>query len=1021
MWGRTMPFIEQMLFGVKIKDDNPGRSVLAHSPGMGKETTDEIVRLCENWGTAPPLGLEHPALMSFRLTSSMPSVAGSLFTVIRAGKGLNPLFHAVVLSEGSFATFLRNPFAVAKVVTFCDEWNPDLKLQREEIDFDSSAPLVDPPSSKNDIGLVDEAVLKFIAEKKLTMPIEQANAQSDRCLALIIACMPEKDRKNLRFASFSPSEANNHTLVGLQSEGCAFAGWQRIMMAWLAGEYVAEVEDYITEIRNFLEAGDQAGISRTSQRSQVHSGSAPEQFDKPRRETISAAGSVRGSPSASRGRSDKVAPPPASRPPSEPTRSRRRSPAIPLAATPVPGPSRISGSKPRPKSRPKPRKLSPLKRKMLGSITSSHGRIFSRSKFLRAALLGLILAMAGIAAMMWNEGKTLAESLEWANLQGLMGEMPRTKRAATLLEVIDVGGVYARQLKLVTGSGKGLNPSLDKARRKALGNLRENAAGPLNQQVELFAKLADDGIQQGSRPDRESQRMRSLANQGLVLENELARLELAWYSLAASVFWVDVSTLPDDAVIARRDSLAKKEKGVLEDARRDLGTVEAKVVLDQTRGQVEGMASLLTLFETKSWSQGWERNLIRAAGQVSTIASHMTRAYANSAFALVRLKKAERKWRQTSLPYRRELRDQDWPSAEIRSILTNLRAQTVMFAGGHPPSLLTGTLDLYSTLKKPASLAAEARKSPRVLSDLAANRAVRFHPEAYGDFLERIRYEAALRCLEGSNDPDMIPDHLFAGGDRDLVIVFRDNMSDQNTPAVWDSVAASAGKPFLASWAVHLGSLARADLARARKEFDAAWVECRKTAVKLQDESTAGRDWTETWLALNDQTQAILTAHARVLAQDQERSVKMADVTNLVVALKAPLPLGLQAGTIRLDQDRLPESTKAIMEIRITPGGDVWRSDKFYIGPAAPEGMGWVGTVSLEEILHILPRQGLEIKIIASKKDEVLLTVICPPLSEGVGPGGMVRPRSGGRGSVSLKIDSAYWNSLQVPDLGMIF
>ena len=215
--------------------------------------------------------------------------------------------------------------------------------------------------------------------------------------------------------------------------------------------------------------------------------------------------------------------------------------------------------------------------------------------------------------------------------------------------------------------------------------------------------------------------------------------------------------------------------------------------------------------------------------------------------------------------------------------------------------------------------------------------------------------------------------------------------------------------------------MARVDLARARKEFDAAWVECRKTAVKLQGETAAGHDWTETWLALNDQTQAILTAHARVLAQDRERAVKMADVTNLVVALKTSLPLGLQAGTIRLDQARLLESTKAVLEIRVVPDGEVWRSDKFYIGPAAPEGMGWVGTVSLEGTLDILSKQGLEIKIIADKKDEILLTVTCPPLAEGVGPGGMVRPRSGGRGSVSLKIDPDYWRSLRVPDLGMIF
>ncbi len=1012
-----MPFIEQILFGVNIKDDNSDRSVLAHSPGMGKKTTEEIVRLCENWGMAPPLGLEQPALMSFRLTSTMPSVAGRLFTVIRASRGLNPLFHAVVLSEGTFATFLRNPFAVAQALTFRDEWTPDLKLGREEINYDASVPLVDPPAGKGDIGLVDEAVLKIIAEGKLKIPIEQTNAQSDRCLALIIACMPEKDRKNLRFASFAPNEANDYTLAGLQSEGCVFAGWQRMMMAWLAGEYVEEVETYIAEIREYLEVGDLAGIARTSQRHQVHSGPAPESIDKPRRETISAAMPVQGSWPASPVQPFKAVPVPAALPPSDPLKSMRRSPAAPLARTPVPGPSRNLG----PMTRPKPRKLSPLKRKISSQVTASHGRTVSHGKFLRGALLVLILTLAGTAGVMWKEGRTLAESLEWANLQGIMGEKPRTERAATLLEVVDVGGVYARQLKLVTSSGKGLNPSLDKGRIKALGNLRGDAAVPLNQQVELFAKLASDGIQQGSRPDRESQRMQSLANQGLVLENELARLDLAWYSLAASVFWQDLSTLSDAAVIARRDSLARVAKGALEDARHDLGTVEAKAVLDHTRGNVDGMASLLTLFEAKSWSQSWEKSLIRAARKVSITASRMTRAYANSAFALVRLKKAERRGDQASLPYRRELRDQDWPSAEIRSILTNLRAQTVIFADGQAPSLLTGTLDLYSALKKPASLAVEAKKSPRVLSNLVANRAVRFHPEAYNDFLERIRYEAALLGLEGADDPDMIPDHLYSGGDRDQVIVFRDTMSIHHTPAAWDGVAASAGRPFLARWAGHLGSLARVDLIRAQKEFDVAWIECRKIAVKLQDESAAGRDWTETWLALNDQTQAILTAHARVLAQDRERAVKMADVTNLVVALKTSLPLGFHAGTIRLDQDRLPESTKAVLEIRVVPDGEVWRSDKFYIGPAAPEGMGWVGTVSLEVALDILSRQGLEIKIISENRDEILLTVTCPPLAEGVGPGGMVRPRSGGRGSVSLKIDRAYWRSLRVPDLGMIF
>ena len=107
---------------------------------MGQEVSDEIVRLCDNWGTVPALGLERAALMSFRLEATMPAIAGRLFTVIRVSKGLNPIFHAVTMSEGTYASFLRNPFAVAQVVTFLDLWDPSLILKRVEIEFDSSVP-----------------------------------------------------------------------------------------------------------------------------------------------------------------------------------------------------------------------------------------------------------------------------------------------------------------------------------------------------------------------------------------------------------------------------------------------------------------------------------------------------------------------------------------------------------------------------------------------------------------------------------------------------------------------------------------------------------------------------------------------------------------------------------------------------------------------------------------------------------------------------------------------------------------
>jgi hypothetical protein len=989
--------MEQLLYGVDIKDEKPVKAVLAASPGLGAEISAEIARLCDNWGTPPPLGLEHPALMSFRLSSSLPGISGRLFTVIRASRGLQPLFHAVVLSEGAYATFMRNPFAVAQCVTFRDEWNPAVKLPQLQIDCDPTRPLVEPAADKSDLGLVDEAVLKLIAEGKLQMPIEQATRQSDRCLALIIACLPEKMRKEMRFASFATSEANNYTLAGIHADGCVFAGWQRMMMAWLAGDYVEEVDSYIEEIRKYLASGDVAGLARTSQRHQFHSGPGAEAVEKPRRDTVSGAMPVKGP---------------------RPAPARIRAPQASVARSPVPGP--ISG-RALPVARPKPSRLSPLERKNPNPTSGGRPRGSARPNPIRGAAVVLLLAMAVTAGVMWKMGKTLAESLEWANLQGIMGENPRTERAPTLLEVVDVGAVYSRQLKLVTGSGKGLNPSLDKGRRKALNKLREQAAVPLNQQVELFAKLATDGIQQASRPDREAQRMQSLAAQGLVLENELARLELAWYSLAGGTFWQDIPSLPDQAVIARRDSLAKADKGVLQDARNDLETVEAKAVLDQTRGHVSGMASLLTLFDAPSYTQEWENKLGRAAAQVAPSASRMTRAYANSAFAMVRLKKAERSADQISLPYRDDLEDQSWPVAEIRSILTNLRAQTVMFAPGRAPALLTATVDLYAALKTPAALAAEVAVNPGVLADLAANRAVRFDPRAYADFLERIRYEAALLDLGEADDPELIPEQLYAGGDRDLVIGFRNSRAQRLAPAAWDSLAPGADSPFFNHWAGILAEAAKVDLGEAQEAFDADWGECRLVAVRLQEQAAAGHDWTHSWTKMRGQARGILDRYTDDLAADPERSLKLADLAVFLEALEIPLPLPLRSGTIRLDQDRMPEDVKARLEVRIVPDGQAVLSDKFQIGPAAPEGTGWVGNVSLDQTLEIRPEQGLEIRIISEDRGETLLSVSCPSLAEGTGPAGLLRPRSGGRGTVSLRFDSGYWKSLRVPDMGVIF
>ena len=163
-----------------------------------------------------------------------------------------------------------------------------------------------------------------------------------------------------------------------------------------------------------------------------------------------------------------------------------------------------------------------------------------------------------------------------------------------------------------------------------------------------------------------------------------------------------------------------------------------------------------------------------------------------------------------------------------------------MFSSGKAPQLLTETLELYSALKMPASLAAEAAQSAKVLGPLASNRAVRFHPEAYENFLERIRYEAALIRLQGEYDPNLIPDHLYMGADKEWVVAFRDTISTFQVPETWDRMAAAEGPPFLARWAGHLGSIARADLDRHRREFDEAWIDCRQNGGQAAGRSYLG-------------------------------------------------------------------------------------------------------------------------------------------------------------------------------------
>jgi hypothetical protein len=1015
-----MPYVEQMLYGVENTDNSAGREVLAKSPGLGTDATTEIATLCDRWGAPPALGLAQPVLMSFRLAAEIPSIRGRLYAVIQASRGFEQIFHAAVISESAYVTFMRNPFALRQVVDFLEDWKPGLRLNRLEVNYDHTRPLVDPPVSAKDIGLVDEAVSKYITDGTLSLPLEQPSSESDRSLALIIACLPEKDRKELRFASFATSDGNNYSLFANESDGGDFSGWRRLMMTWLAGDYVDETDSYIKSIRTYMERGDLVGVTRVTSRQPARP-MAPgkERIDPFVVDRFSPGVAAEDTPQA------KVTRPPLPKSPSRPVAGTpsARKPAperTEPARRPVKPISAMAVSQPAAEPRPEP-----IRAPNRTKVSRARRLPVRPPRFYRRVVRGLValvvICLAGWFGWMWREGYSISETLEWAGLEYFNAERSRTERAATLLEVVDVGGVYDRQLKLVAGAGNGLNPSLDKGRSKAMGNLQEEVGVPLRQQIDLFVKLANDGMQQGSRPDRETQRMRSLAAQGSVLEQEMARLELAWHSLAAQVFWHDLSHLTDKEVAARHDSLSLREKGFQEDARLGLGTTEQAESLAAARAQVRGMASLLTLFNERSYSAEWEKALSTAAASVSPSASRMTRAYRNSAFALVRLKKYERSQAAMDLPFRGEIRDNDWPTAEVRSILPALRSQARMFPKGHAPALLTGTLDLYGVLKKPGDAAAKAAASAEFLTDLEKNAAFRFHPDPYRDYLDRIRFEAAGIRLSGGRDPSSPGDDRYADAADDIVGAFRDSLATVTDPASWDALAANLESGFLSRWAGRLAVASRLDLDRLKASFDTDWAQCMATAARLRTEVKQGRDWTATWTLADQQARALRATYEGPLAQDFGRSVALTQVAGMQGDLYAPVPLEIESVTVRLERDQLTEPTKIRVAFSFGPGGEEYRSDDFKLGPSAPEGSGWVGTGDIGWKAQLAAAQSIRIRILSKDGERTLLVVDCPALDQGEGIAGMLRPRNGEGGSVSLKINGRYWSGLQVPELGPIF
>jgi len=132
--------------------------------------------------------------------------------------------------------------------------------------------------------------------------------------------------------------------------------------------------------------------------------------------------------------------------------------------------------------------------------------------------------------------------------------------------------------------------------------------------------------------------------------------------------------------------------------------------------------------------------------------------------------------------------------------------------------------------------------------------------------------------------------------------------------------------------------------------------------------------------------------------------------------MQASHPLALGAVTVRLDQDQLEESQEVTFAFRILPEGRILRSQPFLIGPSAPAGSGWVGTVNLDRVSNLAPWSSFQGKISLTDGGRELLKVDYSSLLDGSGPGALARPKSGSGGSLRIKTGDSWWKNVHLPE-----
>lgn len=999
-----MALIEQLICGFNPESPDSGRSLLSHSPSMGANVTEEILSFCNGWGDESPSGLSHPAVLSFPLRATMPSIRGQLYAIVRVSTGYPACFHSVVMSKSDYRNFGYNPFAVVKAGAFLDVWSGGERLARGTIAPINPNAIFSPPPNPADVGMVDEAVQEFLTRGKLVLPIEASCDQSDRILSLMIRLMPLVLREKLRFASFTRAGENAYTLAAVYSKDTPFTSWQRLFMTLIEQVTPEPVRKYVASVRNALLSGDFAVADKAEWGNAKRKPATPTQ-PAPALEPVSSS-VLPFHQEASAGPK-----------PSLSTRSFAPTPKVsPAIVTALPGSPGATGGR----SSAAPSRRSYADKPVHGKrsrLVRQTVRMGGRHRRQKSQAVVTFLVIVAVLASAWLYLDRSGKGKEWGlfDLANWGGSGGSGSKAPSLLEVVDVGREYSKMMGTIERTGLVPGTNGEQARRRAQADLQAKIAGPLLVQADLFLELAEDGIKQGNRPDREKDRLGALDNQGRVLEEELVLLDLAYFSLKEGVLWRDLDHLNHLQAKARRDSLVKFAKIPMADSAREVGTASYWRSLKGARKNVSGMAALLELFQASTWSPSWEKQLKRAAEKVSPSASPMSRAYRNNAFTLLRLKKSERQEANELSAFASEIRDHTWPSPQVEDILGEMRRKASLYGQGQVPELLVGIMEVHAQLDKPQSLIEKAMVSGDPLVAIQKNPAYKFDPAVYAEHVNRIRFEAVQALLAQGHDPSEIPRHLREGMKVESVLEFNTTLQEKDTVEDWESLAKKEGDTFIGRWSRQQIVQVQQRNALMRKSHDLAWARCLPLIDELKGRSQDGRDWTSTWVDLMAELDAVLSASPVALRNDPRRSSQWNETAELKNALTVQAPLNIHSTVIRLEQEMLPGPAEVEVHFQVSGASTTFGSPRIQMGPAAPQGTGWVGTASLQWSIPVSAQDDFSATVYAAGNPEPILIVSYPSLAERVGPGALERPRRAEGGSLVFRTDGQWWSHLQFP------